>query len=123
MRPTVMLFCPNVPRSLAFYTGLGFVQRRGQRTGGCAELEWPTAEGSGFVLNLHEANEPLPPTGRLNIGFEVESGLDELLDRLRPSGVYGELTVVDEAFGRIVHLQDPDGNALSIVQNEPELYV
>ena len=118
MRPTVMLFCLDVPRSLAFYTGLGFTQRRSQRTGGWAELEWGT-----FVLNLHESVAPLPPTGRIQLGFEVEAGLDELVERLRPTGLYGELSILDESFGRIVHLQDPDGNTLSIVQYEPELYV
>lgn len=118
-----MLFCLDVPRSLEFYTGLGFTSRRGQRTGGWAELEWGSSDGQGFVLNLHETAAPLPPTGRLQLGFEVEGGLDELVGRLRHSGLYGELTILDEAFGRIVHLSDPDGNALSIVQNEPELYV
>lgn len=30
--------------------------------------------------------------------------------------------VTDESFRRILHLTDPDGNALSVTQYEPELY-
>ena len=31
-------------------------------------------------------------------------------------------SITDESFGRILHLTDPDGNALSVTRYEPELY-
>ncbi len=30
--------------------------------------------------------------------------------------------IVDEGFGRVLQLADPDGNVLTIVEHEPELY-
>lgn len=62
----------------------------------------------------------LPATGRLQIGFET-GDLDAAVQRLSGAGLHPP-AIVDEAFGRILHLTDPDGNVLYIVQNEPELY-
>lgn len=116
MNPTLMLFTADVECSLAFYQQLGLTVRRVQRGGGWAELIW-----GDFALNLHEHALPLPDTGRLQLGFEVESGLEDVVARLSAEGL-GDLSIIDEGFGRIVHLRDSDGNLLSIVQNEPELY-
>ena len=86
------------------------------RGGDGTELEW-----NGFVLSLHGQDGELPAVGRLQIGFETPD-LDQTVQDLSRAGL-NPPAIVDEAFGRILHLTDPDGNVLYIVQNEPELYV
>lgn len=115
-----MLFTADVERSLGFYRQLGFTVRRAGRGGGWAELVWGVGQDA-FALLLHEHARPLPEPGRLQLGFEVESGLEAVVARLSADGL-GGLSIIDEGFGRIVRLHDPDGNLLSIVHNEPELY-
>lgn len=116
MNPSFMLFTRDVSAMTRFYLALGFCHRLSGRGGDWAELEW-----NGFVLSLHGQAGELPPVGRLQIGFET-SDLDLTLEDLSRAGL-NPPAIVDEAFGRILHLTDPDGNVLYIVQNEPELYV
>ncbi len=115
MNPSFMLYTGDLDSMLRYYTALGFTHRLSGRGGGWAELTW-----DGFTLNLHAQTGQLPPTGRLCIGFET-ADLEAAVQRLRRAGL-NPPSITDESFGRILHLTDPDGNALSITQYEPELY-
>ena len=110
-----MLYTSDLDAMLRFYAVLGFTHRLSGRGGGWAELTW-----EGFTLNLHAQTGELPPTGRLCIGFETND-LEATVQSLSRTGL-NPPSITDESFGRILHLTDPDGNVLSIVQNKPELY-
>lgn len=81
------------------------------------ELEFGT-----LLLFLHGANTLPAASERLQLGFEAQEPLENLAARLLESGVTVNAEIVDEGFGRILELRDPDGNTLTIVENEPELY-
>lgn len=115
MNPSFMLYTRDVIGLTAFYTALGFRLRRAGRGGGWTELTWDT-----FTLTLHGHSGELPPTGRLQIGFETPD-LDAAVRRLIEAGL-NPPAILDESFGRILHLTDPDGNLLSVTAYEPELY-
>jgi predicted enzyme related to lactoylglutathione lyase len=115
MNPSFMLYTTDLPGLTAFYTALGFNLRVAGRGCTWAELTWDS-----FTLALHGHSGELPPTGRLCIGFET-ADLDAAARRLQQAGL-NPPAIVDESFGRILHLLDPDGNQLSITQYEPELY-
>lgn len=115
MNPSFMLYTTDLPGLMAFYTALGFQLRMAGRGGTWAELTWDR-----FTLALHGHTGELPPTGRLRIGFETND-LDAAVRRLQEAGLTPP-AIVDDSFGRMVYLTDPDGNELSITQYEPELY-
>ena len=112
MRPNILLYTPDVERAADFYGKLGFTMRRRNRNGGWTELEFGT-----LLLFLHRVDVLPTISKRLEFGFEAQEPLERVAARLLEGGV-----IVDEGFGRILSLQDPDGNALSIVEHEPELY-
>jgi catechol 2,3-dioxygenase-like lactoylglutathione lyase family enzyme len=117
VRPSVLLYTADVARAEAFYVELGFRLRRRSRNGGWTELEW-----SELLLFLHHAQTLPPADGRIQLGFEAQEALEQLTARLIERGVIVAAEIVDEGFGRILSLQDPDGNVLTIIEHEPELY-
>lgn len=117
MKPYVLLYVTDVPRSRAWYEALGFGLRRLNRNGGWAELEW-----AGLLLYLHGADTPRP-AGFALPGFEVTQPLDVLAARLRGAGIEApDTAILDEGYGRTLDLRDPDGYVWQIVEHEPELY-
>ena len=117
MRPSVLLYTADVAQAEAFYTALGFRLRRHSRSGGWTELEW-----NELLLFLHSAQTLPPANSRVQLGFEAQEPLETLSARLIERGVIVSAEIVDEGFGRILNIQDPDGNTLTIVEHEPELY-
>jgi predicted enzyme related to lactoylglutathione lyase len=115
MNPSFMLHTRDVEGMIQFYVALGFVHKLTGRSGNWTELTW-----GNFTLSLHKHQGELPPTGRLSIGFEAED-LEASVQTLSRAGL-NPPAIVDESFGRILHLTDPDGNELFITQSEPELY-
>jgi predicted enzyme related to lactoylglutathione lyase len=115
VNPSFMLYTNDIPGMTAFYTALGFKLRVAGRGCTWAELTWDS-----FTLALHGQTGELPPTGRLCIGFETND-LDRTVRDLNRAGL-NPPAIIDESFGRMLQLTDPDGNALSITQYEPELY-
>ena len=107
--------------SQVWYERLGFTLRRTGRHGAWAELEWGAPGTGGFLLFLHV--EPAPrPAGFALPGFEVTEALEEVARRLAGLS-YGEKPeILDEGYGRVLNLLDPDGYAWTLVEHEPELY-
>ena len=116
MKPYVLLYVTDVPCSQAWYERLGFRLRRVNRHGGWAELEW-----DGFLLFLHSTSHPRP-AGFALPGFEAQEGLEAVAGRLAQAGLLPDPLILDEGYGRVLRLTDPDGYTLEIVEHEPELY-
>ena len=117
MRPNLLLYTPDVERAADFYQRLGFTLRRRNRNGGWTELEFGT-----LLLFLHSTQSLPAVSKRLEFGFEAQQPLEQLAAQLLQSGVTISAEIVDEGFGRVLQLADPDGNVLTIVEHEPELY-
>ena len=117
MRPNLLLYTSDMQRAADFYQQLGFTLRRRNRNGGWTELEFGT-----LLLFLHRVATLPAASKRLEFGFEAQQPLEQLAAQLLQSGVIVSAEIVDEGFGRILQLADPDGNTLTIVEHEPELY-
>lgn len=116
MKPYVMLYVTNVPRSRAWYERLGFSLRRVSRQGSWAELAW-----GDFLLFLHGKDQPGPARFALP-GFEATEPLEHLAQRLSEQLGTENLTMLDKGFGHTLALSDPDGYEWLILEHEPELY-
>ncbi|GAA5512025.1 hypothetical protein Dcar01_00739 [Deinococcus carri] len=116
MRPYVLIYATDVNRSRAWYERLGFRLRRVNRHGGWAELEW-----GDFLLYLHGTATPRP-AGFALPGFEAQEPLEGVAARLAAAGVLPDPVILDEGYGRVLRLRDPDGHDLEIVEHDPELY-
>lgn len=116
MRPTILIYATDVSRSREWYERLGFRLRRVNRHGGWAELEWGE-----LLLYLHGTAAPRP-AGFALPGFEAQESLDVLAGRLVALGVVTDPFILDEGFGRVLRLRDPDGYELDLVEHAPELY-
>lgn len=116
MRPYLLIYCTDIPRSLAWYQALGFSFRRQGRHRSWAELEW-----GDLLLYLHGHSE-VRPEGFALPGFEVQEPLEHVLARLAPLSQREIPAILDEGFGRIANLHDPDGYVWQLVEHDPDLY-
>ncbi len=121
IRLSPMRFVRDVPASIRFYTALGFEVDVVGRVGGWAELRVPSAQ-----LGLHVAGEVAPHVddrGRaccvLNV--DTDEPLEEVRERMRAAG-YAADDILDENFGRIFYLRDPDGMLVGVTEPDRELY-
>jgi catechol 2,3-dioxygenase-like lactoylglutathione lyase family enzyme len=123
-----IVFVTQMPRSIEFYRLLGFDIHRESKNGRWAELV-----GEPGRLALHQLDElpdgPVstsqrtdwpPLQGRVRMCFEASQPLDEIARRLTDAGL-PEPDVLDEAFGRIMWLTDPDGLAIEVAEHDPDL--
>lgn len=116
MKPYILIHCTDLPRSAAWYRALGFMPRRQGRQGTWAELHW-----DGLLLFLHQSGQRYPD-GFAMPGFEVQQSLEGVLERLASVTGGETVSILDEAFGRVAFLRDPDGYEWQLIEHEPELY-
>jgi catechol 2,3-dioxygenase-like lactoylglutathione lyase family enzyme len=103
-----IVYVTDMERSIAFYASLGFeIAHRGSHW---SELR----AGDGATLALHLADHS---------GLELALTSREPLERVRDEHD-GALArgIADEAFGRSLVLEDPDGLRLQVNEHEPELH-
>lgn len=112
-----MIITPDLDRLLAFYG----------RLLGAEEVERMPAEGLPFYVGLRlgdsdlgliaDAGVDLGAAQRLLLSIEVP-GIDALLDRVTELGGTVLSPPADMPWGqRVVHLRDPDGNAVNLTQD------
>ena len=107
-RCNVTIMVSDMDRAVRFYTenmGMQLKKRYGNHY---AELEAP-----GLALGLHPAAGSVKWGNNLSIGFGVEN-LEQEVEKLNSAGV--EVLLVRDGFGLMAHLEDPDGNALYLVE-------
>ena len=119
----------NVEKSIEFYANLGFTTRTSSRL--WTELEnsesvFPTyinAElengESVFELQLDSAR-----ASRIHSGMMISFNTDEKLENIKTQLETADIEtqgIVDEAFGRSMSFQDPDGLVIRINEHDLEL--
>ena len=114
----LIVYVTDMAASTAFYAVLGGEVGRSSRSDSWNELKL-----GGAVLALHAA-ERLPDNRAcgLELAFNSTEPLETLADRLRMSGVPLYRDITDEAFGRSLIIQDPDGLLIQINEHDADLY-
>ncbi len=119
MKLMPMVYVSNLARAIRFYEALGLGFKNRSRNGNWAELEL-----GGAVLALHQS-DTLPPAdspARVALCFEATRPLEHLVTSLSRAGYPPASPILDEAFGRSLVLQDPDGLRIQINDHDHALY-
>jgi catechol 2,3-dioxygenase-like lactoylglutathione lyase family enzyme len=106
-----IVYVRDMDESVAFYERLGFEVDLQGRSRHWTELK----AGGGAVLALHTAEEG--KAGRVELSMLAE----EPLERLAEVSALAR-GIADEAFGRSIVLQDPDGLQIQVNEHDRELY-
>jgi predicted lactoylglutathione lyase len=117
MKVMPIRYVTDVAVSARFYAALGLVQGDSSRSG-----NWTELNGSGGMLALHTARTSQQDSPqRVELAFETREELEELAGRLTAAGFEPE-AIVDENFGRSLHVIDPDGVLVQVNEHDRELY-
>ena len=116
MKLVPIRYCADVAASARFYTALGLQMGSSSRSGGWTELPAPSA-----MLALHVAGAGGGDAGSCELAFETDEPLEAVAERLRAAGHPAE-ALVDEAYGRALRVQDPDGVWVQVNEHDRELY-
>lgn len=101
-----IVYVQDMDSSIAFYERLGFAPR--SRSEMWSEL----AAGDGAVLALHKA--PADHVGRVELAFVSEEPLERIAEVVAPYR-----GIADEAFGRSLVVQDPNGIKIQVNEHDP----
>lgn len=110
-------FSPDVTRMQPFLETIGLRPRIEAQSGGWVDL----VADSGMVA-LHDAatsNLGAKP-GQTTLSFEAND-IDSLASRLRDAGIQ-DVTVYDEAYGRVLSCTDPLGDQIVVDERTDDLY-
>ncbi|MCA9884596.1 MAG: hypothetical protein KC546_09860 [Anaerolineae bacterium] len=79
--------------------------------------------GSGNqMLALHFASQlPEKAHGRVELAMRATEPLEDILVRLQQAGIEPHRGIADEAFGRSIQVQDPDGMVIQISEIDGDL--
>jgi hypothetical protein len=117
MKVMPIRYVADMEASSRFYAALGLSPGDTSRSGNWAELT-----GSGGLLALHTARSSQPDKpGDVQLSFETDEPLERLAERLAAAGFEAE-AIVDESFGRSLHVVDPDGMLVQVNEHDRELY-
>ena len=112
-----VVYVSEMARSVAFYEALGGeVSYRG-RSG-----TWTELRVQGGVLALHSGELSPASEGPVALSFVATEPLESLARKFEKVGLPLYRAINDEAFGRSLTLQDPDGLLIQINEHDEELY-
>ena len=106
-----IVYVRDMDESVAFYERLGFEVDIQSRSQNWTELN----AGEGAVLALHSAEGG--EAGRVELSMVAQQPLERLVEVA--SLARG---IADEAFGRSIVLQDPNGLQIQVNEHDRELY-
>lgn len=109
MRVVPVRFTADPAAMRRFLEALGLATTVQSDSGG-----WIALEGSGGGIGLHAdtaADEPRSP-GATDLSFESDEPLETVQARLATSGF--DAAIIDESFGRSLHVVDPDGVTVQV---------
>jgi hypothetical protein len=122
MRVMAIRYVRDVAAARQFYEVIGltldFASRR-PRKGGAPVWTELAGSGSHSNLALHQWDEG--PVGRVELTFQADEPLEQVVERLREAGYEPATEIVDEAFGRSFTIHDPEGLLIQINENDYEL--
>ncbi len=116
MKPVPIVYVTNMHRSLEWY--------RAVLTS--AELVstspwWSELSAAGTSLALH-FTERITPGDQVGLSLAADRPLEAVLDALDEAGIEPARGIADEAFGRSLVLEDPDGLMIQVNEHDPEHY-
>ncbi|MGB6456343.1 MAG: VOC family protein [Streptosporangiaceae bacterium] len=122
MRAMAIRYVRDVESARRFYLALGltieFASRRPRRGGSSVWTEL-AGSGPGANLALHHWDEDARI--EVQLSFQADEPLEQVVDRLRQNGYEPATEIVDEAFGRSFTIRDPEGLLIQINENDYEL--
>lgn len=112
-------FSDDVPAMRRFLAALGLAPRIESDGGGWVDLVAPKP---GLVA-VHDAATSAGgyPSGSTTLSFESDEPLEAVRDRLQRAG-FADAHVIDEAYGRVLHVTDPDGVDVVVDEASEDLY-
>jgi catechol-2,3-dioxygenase len=78
---------------------------------------WTAFDADGATLGIHRV-EALPDRGRVELSLVTAEPLEAVELRLADHGIEPARGIADEAFGRSLLLEDPDGTPVQINEHE-----
>jgi catechol 2,3-dioxygenase-like lactoylglutathione lyase family enzyme len=143
MRPMPIRYVGDLPAAQRFYEALGLRVDFAGRASRRGRTRWVELVGSaGAAMALHAADDPdafadngamtAESPGRehgasrgeppVELAFEAEEPLEEVVGRLAAAGFEPATAIVDEAFGRSFRVRDPEGLELQINEHDRDLH-
>lgn len=104
----VILFTPDITALRAFYA-----DTLGLNPGGDDLPHWVDFRTSGAVLALHPTSEGIQK--QVQLSFQVED-IETEVRAMQARGVVFEDELTEQPHGRLIHLRDPEGNWLSLIE-------
>jgi catechol 2,3-dioxygenase-like lactoylglutathione lyase family enzyme len=121
MRVMAIRYVRDVDSAQRFYQALGltleFASRR-PRSGGPSVWTELAGSGPGANLALHHWDDD---RADVQLSFQADEPLEEVVARLRRSGYELATEIVDEAFGRSFTIRDPEGLLIQVNENDYDL--
>jgi catechol 2,3-dioxygenase-like lactoylglutathione lyase family enzyme len=122
MRVMAIRYVRDVEAARRFYEALGltldFVSRRPRRGG---QSTWTELAGSGSQANLALHQWDDVPAREVELAFQADGPLEQVVERLRAAGYEPVTEIVDEAYGRSFTIEDPEGLMIQINENDYDL--
>ena len=135
MRPLPIRYVVDLPAVQRFYEALGLwvgFAGRAPRHGGSRWVELVSSSGAALALHVDdEADGAAAGRGSavasggglaVELAFEVDEPLEEVVARLRAAGYEPATAIVDESYGRSFRVCDPEGLNLQINEHDRELH-
>jgi catechol 2,3-dioxygenase-like lactoylglutathione lyase family enzyme len=124
MRVMAIRYVRDVESARRFYQTLGltleFASRRPRRGGSSVWTELAgSGTGPGANLALHHWDED--PASAVELSFQADEPLEQVVDRLRQGGYELATEIVDESFGRSFTIRDPEGLLIQVNENDYDL--
>lgn len=115
-------FTDNLDAMRGFLGTLGLAPRVESVSGGWVDMVAGGGDAAGGMVALHSARDSArgAPSGLTALSFEADD-IDLLAERLKTAGV-PEVTVYDEAYGRVLTCRDPFGDQIAVDERSTDLY-
>jgi len=78
--------------------------------------DWVELRGDASIINLHGADHE-----ESSVAFDTDESLDALLERLQNAG-FSDAHIVDESWGRMLEVTDPQGESVWINERMKDTY-
>jgi hypothetical protein len=115
-------FTANVPAMREFFELLGFKTHIVSEKG----TGWVSMRGDVGIMSLHSAASRASAPDSADreetvIVFDTDEPLEDLQKRLRDAG-FSDAHIVDEAFGRMLEVTDPQGERIEVFERMKDTY-
>ena len=104
-----IVYVADIERSLPFYQALG-----AKLTEKGWNKYWTELQYGDAILALHHWTAKAEGHGRVELAFVSHEKLEVVAERLTQAGIQLHRGIADEAFGRSLQVQDPDGLVMQI---------